>query len=295
MPKKESEKDAEKDASKDGEKDAVYMGEVPKVLRVKDPPYLKVKPLHPHLPQPPALMLLCSPVKTGKSTLVSNLLLNSNFYGQEYFDQTYIISNTIHNDDTSRFLKEAYDCHDHYDDSIVMEIIHRQNQFEKKDMPEIALVLDDVLGSLKAGSYVNKLSTRFRHYNIRLLLFSTQVFRCVSNIVRQNVTNLVIGSPFANRSELTKIAEEYGEVFGGIDNFLKIYKLATPARYDFLYCDLQSNPPLAYHNFEYLVAEGMHIVVSDGGGNQNDELPEAESQTEAKPPKAQGDCSNRNM
>ena len=55
------------------------------------------------------------------------------------------------------------------------------------------LILDDILGSLKSGSRVNTLSARFRHYNIKLLLFSTQVFRYVSNVVRQNTTNLIVG------------------------------------------------------------------------------------------------------
>ena len=65
-------------------------------------------------------------------------------------------------------------------------------------------------GSPKSGSRVNTLSARFRHYNIKLLLFSTQVFRYVSNIVRQNTTNLIVGSPFPNRKELHKVAEEFG-------------------------------------------------------------------------------------
>jgi hypothetical protein len=72
------------------------------------------------------------------------------------------------------------------------------------------VILDDILGSLKSGSLVNTLSARFRHYNIKLLLFSTQVFRYVSNVVRQNCTDLIVGSPFPNRKELLKIAEEYG-------------------------------------------------------------------------------------
>ena len=64
---------------------------LPVVRKVKDPPVIKVKPLHPHLPQTGgpgggALVLLCSPVKTGKSTLISNMMLNPDFYGPDYFD-----------------------------------------------------------------------------------------------------------------------------------------------------------------------------------------------------------------
>ena len=51
-----------------------------KILRVKDREGVKYKPLHPHLPQPCACVLHCSPVKTGKSTIISNILLSDQFY-----------------------------------------------------------------------------------------------------------------------------------------------------------------------------------------------------------------------
>tara|TARA_B100000780_G_C21011919_1_gene405276 strand:+ start:71 stop:829 length:759 start_codon:yes stop_codon:yes gene_type:complete len=232
-----------------------------KILKVKDANSKPSKPLHPHLPQPPACVLMVSPVKTGKSTIISNLLLNDKFYGPEYFDDVMVISNTINNDLTSRFIKEHFDVEDHYNDAMIEKLIERQTSFKKKeDQPEVALVLDDILGSLKSGSLVNTLSARFRHYNIKLLLFSTQVFRYVNNVVRQNTTDLIVGSPFPNRKELLKVAEEYGSVVGGQQNWLKIYAAATPERYNFLYMDLQSNPVKCYRNFEVLVSEGENIV-----------------------------------
>jgi hypothetical protein len=226
-----------------------------KILKVKDADTGKSKPLHPHLPEPPACVLMVSPVKTGKSTIISNLLLNDKFYGPEYFDEVMVISNTINNDLTSRFIKEHFDVEDHYNDSMIEKLIERQTSFKKADQPEVAVILDDILGSLKSGSLVNTLSARFRHYNIKLLLFSTQVFRYVSNVVRQNCTDLIVGSPFPNRKELLKVAEEYGDVCGGQENWLKIYALATPERYNFLYMDLQANPVKCYRNFEVVISE----------------------------------------
>ena len=75
--------------------------------------------------------------------------------------------------------------------------------------------------------------------------------------------------------ELGKIAEEIGDQFGGYDNFLKIYYTATPEKYDFLYLDLQSNPPLAYKNFEKVIAQGGQHKVVEGadlnmGGGEPD-------------------------
>ena len=116
------------------DKIADFSQQGPKVIPVKDPDPVKSRhpPLHPHLPQTEgfgggALVLLVSPVRTGKSTLISNMLLNDQFYdAQERFDNTTIISNTIANDITSRFLRKAFDTHDHYDDSIIEGLVRRR-------------------------------------------------------------------------------------------------------------------------------------------------------------------------
>jgi hypothetical protein len=241
---------------------------IPKIKRVKDPDekYKPKKQIHPHLPNVQgygggSLLLMISPVKTGKSTIISNMLLSDEMYGQDYFDDVYILSNTIANDLTSRYLKDAFDVQDHYSDEFIDNIIERQKSFDKKDQPEIAIICDDCLGSIRQEARVNHLASRFRHYNIRLLLFSTQKFKgAVSPIIRGNATDVIVGSPFPNQKELLAVGDAYSDNFGGIDIFLKIYKLATPNRYDFLYLDLQQNPPLAYHNFEKLIARGGEII-----------------------------------
>ena len=242
----------------------------PKVIPVKDPEKIPSNhsPIHPNLPQVDgfgggALVLLVSPVRTGKSTLISNMLLNDTFYdAQERFDNTTIISNTIANDITSRFLRKAFDTYDAYDDSIIEGLVQTQKAYDKEEQPEIAVVLDDCLGSIRREAKINHLASRFRHFNIKLLVISSQNFRACSPIIRQNATNVIVGSPFPNQKELGKMAEEYGDVFGGAENWLKIYAQATPNRYDFLHMDFQSNPPKAFHNFETLIAEGQNILNS---------------------------------
>jgi len=241
----------------------------PKILRVKDPDPVpsKFEPIHENLPQIDgygggACILMCSPVKTGKSTIINNFLLNKDFYNaQERFESTHIISNTIANDITSRYLKKAFDTHDHYDDAIVDAIVAKQKSYDKEDQPHIAMVVDDCLGSCGQNSSIWKLCSRFRHFNIKLLIVSSQNFRSVSPILRQNATNVIIGSPFPNERELGKISEEYGDLFGGARRFLELYHKATPNRYDFCHIDLQSNPPKMYHNFETLIAEGTKDII----------------------------------
>ncbi len=238
--------------------------EAPKVLPVVEPDNVRVKPHHPHLPKVGvgapgggALLLMISPVKTGKSTIINNMLLNEQFYGQYFFDDVQIISNTIANDVTSRFLNKAFNTHDHYSDEIIDNIVNRQKKEKKEDQLEIALILDDCLGSIKRESKINHLASRYRHFNIKLLVISSQKFKgSVSPIIRANATDVIVGSPFPNQKELEAVAEEYGDLFQGPENWLKLYHIATPNKYDFCYMDLQSNPPLMYSNFEKVVGVG---------------------------------------
>jgi hypothetical protein len=237
------------------------MEKAPIILPVKDLKDNDDRPLHPHLPKPPCLLLMISPIRTGKSTIISNLLLNPSFFGQEFFDEMVVFSPTIHNCKTSRFLRKAATCYDTYSDELLEGIIADQSSYEDKSMrPSIALILDDVIGVFKGKHgrepMINSLASRFRHYGIDMLLMSSQNYRRVNPVVRSNATHMIIGSPFPNVKELNKIFEEMGDSFGGAANMEAIYRKATQEKYDFLYLDLTSNPPLAYRNFIEQIATG---------------------------------------
>ena len=255
---------------------------VPKIMPVLDPQNTSARPHHPFLPKVDvdvqgggSLLLMIAPVKCGKSTIISNLFLNEDFYGQEFFDDVKIISNTIKNDITSRFLNKAFEVYDFYSDDIIDGIVEHQKSFEKVDQPQIAVVLDDCLGSIKRESKINHLASRYRHFNIKMLIISSQKFTgSVSPIIRSNATDIIVGSPFPNQKELMRIAEEYGDQFGSAKNWLKLYRKATPNKYDFCYMDLQSNPPIMYSNFERVVATGGYA------GNNSDESDEEDMDDE---------------
>jgi hypothetical protein len=213
--------------------------------------------IHPNLPDVSTgqLGILISPVKTGKSTIISNLLLNKNFYA-DLFDIVYVISNTIHNDQTSRFLKQQFPetIWDTYSDEIIENIINYQTSFPKEKQPFICVILDDFLG-IKSKSAIFNLATRFRHYNIGLLLFASQLFRGLPSVIRQNATFAILGGPNPNQKEILKMSEEFGSRYGGEKSFLDLYNKATDKPYSFLYLDLQSNPAKAYKGFNELIYE----------------------------------------
>lgn len=224
--------------------------------------------LHPNLPRVEhgEFGILISPVKTGKSTLISNLLLNPSFY-KGCFDITYIISNTIHNDRTSRFLREQFPntIHSEYSDGLMDQILEYQNSFSAELRPSFALILDDFIG-VKPKAKIFSFCTRYRHYNCKLLLMSTQLFRALPPIARQNATFAIVGGPNPNGKEVSKIAEELGDCYGGEHNWRALYHHATSEPYSFMYMPLQENPSVAYKGFTEKIYEGRNLVPLGGAG-----------------------------
>jgi len=232
----------------------------PKVFKVKDPPPSKMfKGLHPHLPQPPSLLLIIGSVRSGKSNLLCNLLCNPSMF-KDRFDVVHLISNTLNADPKMKMMKKYFACEDHYNDSMIESIIESQKALGEEDRLNLAVCLDDILTKdFSKNNYVSFLATRFRHYGINLLCFTTQSFRAVSGLIRNNSTNVIICKQ-QNAKELEKIAEEYGDLFGTPDNFIKLYNIAHKDRYSFLHLDLQTNPATAYYQFERVIGRGNEIL-----------------------------------
>ena len=227
----------------------------PKVYKVKDPEGdSKYKDIHPHLPQPPALVLIVGSVKQGKSNLVVNLLCSPEMY-KDKFDIVKIISNTLNADPKGKLLSKYFDCEDHYNDEMITSLVESQKQYEDFERPSVAVLLDDILTKdFSKNNAVSFLATRFRHYGIGMLLFTTQSFRAVSGLIRNNATDVIIMKQ-QNKKELEKIKEEYGDMFPNI--FSELYdKAIDDAPYSFLYLDLQTNPATAYLRFEEKIGEG---------------------------------------
>ena len=227
----------------------------PKVRKVIDlEDKSKYPPVHPHLPQPPFNLLVAGSVKQGKTNLLVNLLRNEEMYGDNYFQQVKIYSNSIHNDPKGKYLKDAFEVEDGYKDIYIDKFIDHQKSHEREDMETALLVFDDIIGKdFKRASSIAFLSSRFRHIETSIMIL-TQAFKNVSNIIRSNITNVIIFKQQSSK-QIEAIKEEYEEFAG--DKFMDYYNYAiNDEPYSFLYIDAQTNPATFYVRFDRVIGRG---------------------------------------
>ena len=225
---------------------------------VDDVPRDHNKVLHPNLPQPPFLMVLFGSIKAGKSTILNSVFLNDDFY-RGYFDRIYWTSNTVHNDRTSRFLKDEDNIEliSEYDDELIKGVISMMDAEERDDKETVAMVFDDIL-PLPRECYANYLATRFRHHlPDGALIFSSQNYKSIPPVVRNNMTCCIICKQH-NQKELQKIEEEVDGMFHG--NFISLYNEAiNHHKYAFLMLRLDENPCEAWICFEQKIYPKEHV------------------------------------
>ncbi len=200
--------------------------------------------------------------RSGKTLRLVNYLQNPNFYAGK-FDQIYIYSSTMSNgDDTARFLYDEYGdtIYSEYNDSHLQGIIDYQDSIPKHQRPKIALIFDDFIAfpNVNKNSLMFKIATSYRHHNIGLLLYNTQMMKYLPPVVRASA-NYVILSQNSNQKQVEQLSEEYGGTYG-VEKFKELFSQATSIPYGFLYLDLygftgKNNKPKAYSNFNRLLYE----------------------------------------
>ena len=215
------------------------------ILQVQDPDRpknvlkRKIDPVLPDIAKN-CCILIIGKVRASKSTIISNLLLNDNFYN-DLFDNVYVISPTASQDATSRFLVDKYDgsVFNEYSDELIEQILRRQKSFPKDKRPLVMLVIDDCLGMIPKNALLWHLSSRYRHYNVCMVI-TTQAFKRVDPVLRVNASHVLVCWNLAD-VEVEKIAAEYGSLLGTDDDFTRTYRQRVQKDpYSFLYLNMDN-------------------------------------------------------
>jgi len=168
------------------------------ILPIKPLDIKEKKKYHPNLPSIDrnrgSLILLVGSQNSGKTTIINNMLISKHFWGgkESAFDGgVFIFSPSLDLDDSCRFLREQFECYTEYKNEYLEEIMKRQKEYPKDEMPKIMIVIDDSSGLIDRNSKINHFLTRFRHYNANIIL-SIQNFKSLSPIARSNASAVLL-------------------------------------------------------------------------------------------------------
>ena len=223
---------------------------------------------HEHVPKVPIRMILLAPSGSGKTVLLSNLILN--IY-RGCFERIYIFSPAVDLDHTWKPVKKYQQDEmkvvesdkeklyfDSYHPEDLEKVISTQSKViklvkaaGKKKLFSILIVIDDFADDptfTRQSKLLHSLFTRGRHNSISTIV-STQKFASIHPIIRVNATALIV-----YRLRNTKEVEAFLEEVSGLitkKELYEVYKYATEEEYCFLYINLvaKSIKNMFYKNF----------------------------------------------
>jgi len=227
-----------------------------KPIELKD--YSCKQSKHTHVPKVPIRMICLAPSGSGKTVLLSNLILN--IY-RGCFERIYVFSPSIDIDQTWEAVKKFQTdtmkvsekngkdklYFNHYDPNDLEKIIDTQHkviklmkEHKRHKLFSILVVIDDFADDpvfTRQSKLLHSLFTRGRHSSISTIV-STQKFAAIHPIVRVNATSLIVYR-LRNNKELESFLEEVSGLTGKKD-LQEIYRVATRDEYSFLYVNLSA-------------------------------------------------------
>ena len=222
---------------------------IPEIKPVKNQKYTCKQSKYDNVDELPMRIALVGPSQSGKTTLITNMILN--IY-RGCFERIYIFSASINIDASWKPVKDYIEnelnintqkekvfFEDNDFDNLNQIINNQKHVIEYlkhrniKQLYNILIVFDDMLdsGSMKHNSLLTSLYVRGRHFNCSVIT-STQMFRGLDSIIRKNLQSLYVFR-LSHFKEYEAIAEEVSN-FVDKKTFRQLYKIATDEPFNFL-------------------------------------------------------------
>ena len=186
---------------------------------------------HSFLPNLPMRMLVVAPSNGGKSNMLKNMLLRSEFGYRDYFTDPktgalnyFVFSRTLGADHTLDALVDQlpkFHAYREWDDTIIRDIMEYSRLKTERG---VLLLLDDMITDTKvfnkcSGNLLNELAFMGRHHKVSFILTTQE--------------------------------QAFQEEQSMWENIHELYTVATSPKYGFLY--LNKDTGRAYSNFERLL------------------------------------------
>jgi len=208
------------------------------------------------LPKLPVRGLVLAPGSGGKTTMITRLLVDKEFYGGK-FSRIYWFSPSATVDDSLDPLREYVKTlqdqdtdptfHDEFDVSFIKNILDKQRKISEllkrrgaKKRFNVIIIIDDHAdnpGAMhKAGGILETLYVRARHFGVSTIV-SSQKLKLMSPTVRVNLTALWIFRLRNHSDLLDGVIKEYSALIDS-KTLMAMYRKAVERPYGFLYINL---------------------------------------------------------
>ena len=198
----------------------------------------------PALPQPPFLLVIVAPRKSGKTNLLLDTLLDEKKLCRK-FDVIIIWSRTFHHDSKWRTIKlppgSVFVAFSETEADILLRVAE---EVAKTVVVNALFIFDDmitegIMNPRRLG-VLESIAVRGRHANVSIIII-TQMYMALSPPIRNNATNSIFFR-IRNGDELEKLARENRESLS-MDQFMELYNYATSDPYAFLHINNQQPDP----------------------------------------------------
>lgn len=194
----------------------------------------------------PFKLLITAKSGSGGTTLITNLLLNPNFYLKDFKgEDIVIISPSLNNDEKLRVIAEQKDIPEEnlmldYDESVVKALYDLfQEEYEERIeeglKPKNKLIIMDDLGfsnklRQKRMGQISRIACNGRHINLSLIV-KVQTYVQASLTLRSNLNGLIVFD--TSKKNLDVIAEE-NNFMKKDSEFVKMFRDNVESKSDFI-------------------------------------------------------------
>ena len=227
-----------------------------KILPLKEPGYEYPQSKSEILPKLPLRALVLGPGSSGKTTMLTRLLVDKQFYGGK-FSRIYWFSPSATVDDSldplRDYVKNLQDqdddpsFHDEFDAPVIKRLLERQKKITEylkrkgaKKRFNICIIIDDHADNPqamhRAGGVLETLYVRARHFGVSTIV-SSQKLKLMSPTVRVNLTALFIFRLRSHSDLLDGVIREYSALIDA-KTLMTMYRAAVEPPFGFLYVNL---------------------------------------------------------
>ena len=227
-----------------------------KILPLKEPGYEYPQSKTEILPKLPLRALVLGPGSSGKTTMLTRLLVDKEFYGGK-FSRIYWFSPSATVDDSldplRDYVKKLQDqeedptFHDEFNAAFIKKLLERQKKITEylkrkgaKKRFNICIVIDDHADNPqamhRAGGILETLYVRARHFGVSTIV-SSQKLKLMSPTVRVNLTALFIFRLRNHSDLLDGVIREYSALIDA-KTLMTMYRAAVEPPFGFLFVNL---------------------------------------------------------